>query len=397
MEIHYKRTHKDSYMVIEQDTYTSDYEEQMLKENQIRSLLSFYTMQINGKIQFWYDISGKQSLRDYLEQTEITLDVLDQIVLYLILAYEDIHKFLLKQERVCLQPETVYVGRQEPLHMYLCYCPFDIAQEPLFSSIMEYILTLIDHKQELLMQLCYRLYQMTLQEGTTLYDLHCCIQDAMEQNALSQNGESYRIEREAEGSMIPEEESFTQSTGIQVEEEDKWTETGERMTQEGESQDIYYVSGANRALQEILTLGQKIKEMIQGWLHQIGNQPPRKEDFLIEPEPRAVEPTVLLHQAKQPCEGKLLYQGTNEEENYVIRREVFGIGSDGEKNDACLHSSAVSRCHAKITRQENIFYIEDLNSTNGTFLNGKMLNYMQKYPLASMDRIAFADVIYVFM
>ena len=38
MEIHYKRTHKDSYMVIEQDTYTSDYEEQMLKENQIRSL-----------------------------------------------------------------------------------------------------------------------------------------------------------------------------------------------------------------------------------------------------------------------------------------------------------------------------------------------------------------------
>lgn len=99
MEIHYKRTHKDSYMVIEQDTYTSDYEEQMLKENQIRSLLSFYTMQINGKIQFWYDISGKQSLRDYLEQTEITLDVLDQIVLYLILAYEDIHKFLLKQER----------------------------------------------------------------------------------------------------------------------------------------------------------------------------------------------------------------------------------------------------------------------------------------------------------
>ena len=60
-----------------------------------------------------------------MEQTEITLDVLDQIVLYLILAYEDIHKFLLKQERVCLQPETVYVGRQEPLHMYLCYCPFD--------------------------------------------------------------------------------------------------------------------------------------------------------------------------------------------------------------------------------------------------------------------------------
>ena len=66
MEISYKRTHKESYMIISTEEYVSDYEEQMLKENEIRSLLSFYTMEMNGRIQFWYDISGKQSLKDYL-------------------------------------------------------------------------------------------------------------------------------------------------------------------------------------------------------------------------------------------------------------------------------------------------------------------------------------------
>lgn len=45
MEISYKRTHKESYMIISTEEYVSDYEEQMLKENEIRSLLSFYTME----------------------------------------------------------------------------------------------------------------------------------------------------------------------------------------------------------------------------------------------------------------------------------------------------------------------------------------------------------------
>ena len=60
MEISYKRTHKESYMIISTEEYVSDYEEQMLKENEIRSLLSFYTMENNGRKKLWYDLSGKK-------------------------------------------------------------------------------------------------------------------------------------------------------------------------------------------------------------------------------------------------------------------------------------------------------------------------------------------------
>ena len=60
MEISYKRTHKESYMIISTEEYVSDYEEQMLKENEIRSLLSFYTNENNGRIKILFYNCGKK-------------------------------------------------------------------------------------------------------------------------------------------------------------------------------------------------------------------------------------------------------------------------------------------------------------------------------------------------
>ena len=42
------------------------------------------------------------------------------------------------------------------------------------------------------------------------------------------------------------------------------------------------------------------------------------------------------------------------------------------------------------------YFIEDLNSKNGTWLNGEVLNYKTSYPLKKNDKICFADEEYVF-
>ena len=39
-------------------------------------------------------------------------------------------------------------------------------------------------------------------------------------------------------------------------------------------------------------------------------------------------------------------------------------------------------------------YIEDLNSTNGTSVNGELLGYQQKVEIKSGDEIMFADECY---
>lgn len=44
-----------------------------------------------------------------------------------------------------------------------------------------------------------------------------------------------------------------------------------------------------------------------------------------------------------------------------------------EDNDIVIDNPAISSHHAKIVKQGNSFFIEDLNSTNGTFITGKKI------------------------
>jgi pSer/pThr/pTyr-binding forkhead associated (FHA) protein len=56
-----------------------------------------------------------------------------------------------------------------------------------------------------------------------------------------------------------------------------------------------------------------------------------------------------------------------------------------KNNDVRIQDSTVSLHHAKIVTFYNASYIEDLGSTNGTFVNGKRI---QKYTLNTGDVIS---------
>jgi len=55
-----------------------------------------------------------------------------------------------------------------------------------------------------------------------------------------------------------------------------------------------------------------------------------------------------------------------------LRRDLLRIGRD-PANDFVVDDIEVSRNHAKITCVEGVYRIEDLNSTNGTLLNGRKI------------------------
>ena len=69
--------------------------------------------------------------------------------------------------------------------------------------------------------------------------------------------------------------------------------------------------------------------------------------------------------------------------------ELTGDTSVGRSDDSdlVLGEGQPSRQHAKITIENSAVYIEDLNSTNGTFLNGAKLS--GKHELSDGDEIAF--------
>ncbi len=62
--------------------------------------------------------------------------------------------------------------------------------------------------------------------------------------------------------------------------------------------------------------------------------------------------------------------------------------------DIVLDSGAVSRQHARIQRTDNKFFIEDMQSRNGTYVNGRQIR--QPCQLDDQDRITLCDVVMVF-
>ena len=76
------------------------------------------------------------------------------------------------------------------------------------------------------------------------------------------------------------------------------------------------------------------------------------------------------------CQGKSL--ATHETEN-----EQISIGRN-PKNDIQIDNPAVSSSHAVIKKVMNTYFIEDLGSTNGTFVNEKKID---KYELLDSDEV----------
>lgn len=80
-----------------------------------------------------------------------------------------------------------------------------------------------------------------------------------------------------------------------------------------------------------------------------------------------------------------------------ITKDDYMIGRSREQADGVvLLSIRISRLHCRILRRGGAYYVVDMQSANGTFLNGARLTPHQETPLSSGDKITLADVPLVF-
>jgi len=78
---------------------------------------------------------------------------------------------------------------------------------------------------------------------------------------------------------------------------------------------------------------------------------------------------------------------------HLLSGETITIGRAVE-NDIVITSKRVSRTHAQVQRKGGEVILQDLDSTNGTFLNDERV--LAPTPLHDSDRIAVGDVTFVF-
>ncbi len=339
----YKRIQGKSYMICRTEESCKGYDVFMLQNNRIGGLLPLQTEDTETGQNFWYDIHGRHDLESYIKVHKMDSIFLGRFLMALQHTIQNAGDFLLQEDGISLHPDRIFLDFEEK-EICFCYTPFEKTEfTEALRTFMEYFLQHMEHGSQSDVQKCYEIYEYCQKPNVSLEDLL----------------QVFGAETQA-GTDVEEDE-------IEIPIETK--------------------SPIEKIQKTKKRLFPKIK---------------RKEEapFVYEPEEEEREqvcPTVFLGSEIEEILGELRYEGDGAQKNMKILSPVYLIGKEESEADGIICASTVSRLHAKITREEENYYIEDMNSTNGTYKNGRLLNYKEKVLLEKNDVIKFAEEAYRFV
>lgn len=375
MEVTYIKKMNASYLEIsEADAEVDACGEQMLLSNRIHGLLPVSMVSVDGNRSYQYDITGKQALDVLLEHKQMDAQTLVELLVGISAVAERLENYLLVESGLLLLPEYIFRD-YETGEFWFSYYPGQVSEtEYTFQRLTEYLLTKIDHKEERVVQFAYQIYEEALKDGYSLSDIR---------DKISFLDAPKEIETECDYSVTEEYEEVQDSS---VEKQSS-TDTDRKknfISQKWETfmQSVKQISEQMSNVSDFFTKLFSKNKKVQ-----------KPEPFVFEPEQEETKqsrPTTLLMTKGKEAEGILKYIGSNQLLDFKIEELPFLIGSDASC-DGVLETNTISRMHARITKLENTYYIEDLNSSNGTCVGGELLSYKRKVPLITNEIIEFAD------
>lgn len=92
----------------------------------------------------------------------------------------------------------------------------------------------------------------------------------------------------------------------------------------------------------------------------------------------------------------LIAKDTENPRDIPIKDFPFYIGKDKSRNQLVLKESSVSRLHAVLTIRGQEVLLTDLDSTNGTYVNGQKVEKNQPVLINNSDELAFSREVYLF-
>ena len=113
-----------------------------------------------------------------------------------------------------------------------------------------------------------------------------------------------------------------------------------------------------------------------------------EETGLLQEEDEATG--LLIESEYKPLMASMTRVTTGE--LFAVNKPVFRIGKESKTSDyTVINNPKISRNHAEIIRRNNIFYIVDSESKNGTFVNETQIKPRQETEIRDGDMIRLAD------
>lgn len=384
MNIEYIRNMQSSYMSLAAEGVLTQTEEEMLSHNQVEGLLDMTWQKEDGHLVLRYNITGKQALDVILENKQADEEFLLKLITGICQTCRRMERYLLAQEALLLKPEGIYWDNKKE-NWYFCYYPNEEGNlQKQMIHLMEYILIKTDHKNVHAVELAYGIYEELLLDNYSLGEIQKKIEKWRGKWYPDEQKDALDKQIPYDGAMSGDRREIDLDKNKK---EDEYT---------GISQDGRDGNKCN--------LIARVKNILITWLGissgKHGDKKNRMEAVVFEPEDEepveCARPTVLLAEKKSVQEGILRYEGEEGLADIYITNSPFLIGS-AKNCDGMIADDTISRQHARITKVDEIYFIEDLNSSNGTSVDGELLKYKTKFSLKKGAEICFSNQPYRFI
>jgi hypothetical protein len=363
----------------------------MLLRKKLPGLLPMEKCYVNQCGEYWYNISGKQSLDTYCQIRNVGIEFIEQVIISICSEIEILDRNLIRADCLLLEPGQIFVENRSREIIFAAYPEEQETLSEKFRQLMEYLLTKIDHKDQEAVRTAYGLYEKTLDEGYSVMD----IRDFIIKERMDSAVETEPV------AEVKEREQTKETFGLQRLSRDEKVQKPGKASNSEPLQSLYL----------------RLREIWENWRNSMAEKLPRKSGAggkeehgayvypeIVYPEAcgEAVAerqesyPTICLNSYPRRPEGILIYEGRENYEDIRLEGELSTIGK-GDGVDAEIRKDTISHLHARIRCEGGEYYIEDLNSTNGTYVNDNLLCYKEKRMLKSNDVIRFADVKYRFV
>ncbi len=370
MDVEYVRSLNCNYerILLKEQPKENRYQYCILNRGGVKGLLPCDLRYIDGNAYLYYEITSKQDITHIYDTKSICREEFLRFVECLRMVQQELDRFLLDVKNMVWHPEQIFrdLEKERYSFLYVPYCEEDTG----LRRFMEFLVDKIDYDDGALVDMVYHMYEQCEKQGLDYFTKAIFEEvQALEEEAVSPVKEEPTIEESAGVAYFSESEEENKKGLLSFFDTKR---TRARKPKE-EYRDM---------MEERMPISMVAEESNYG---SAGKEENREYGRTIYIE--SVPPTVRTIRRLYSPEGEVLA---------VIEEKPITIGKFEQEADVVLEDASVSRLHAKVTKEDDVFYLQDLNSTNGTYKNGLRLNPYEKRRLDVGDEIKCGRVLFTF-
>lgn len=412
-----------NYLTIPYEGEENNFALRMLLKNRTDGFLPVELRRLDGETFLYYNISGMQNMEAFYAEKTMDQKAFQTFMWHLHDTIELSRELFLSGNGICLEPsvlfwdlgkqrwEFVYIPEQEEREIV------DIQKER--ERLAEFLVMRMDGTDSKLTETVYRFYE-EICAGRMYTDFFLEREEIREEEVWEIKQEA-KQEQEIREDMDIEDWEEEETT---IREWDDSPPIGKKSGSRGLFPillvflclSILVTFAGSRIMPDIMLPGAGVSVILTALLlyakiksksacHKIN---PAKPDITYmeeenvfyeqehgEEENNAEEKTVYMD-IKQEQEKKLYGTGKFRQQKIFLNGLPCVVGKDKTLADHVILDTSISRMHARFFTKGEELWMQDLNSTNGTYHNGLRLRPNEKVMLEPEDEISFGRVQFVF-